>query len=81
MEIPYCPVIRPTLKEFENFKEFVEKLDRLYKHTHGIVKVTNYSGKLLSSSYSLFFIYSRLSHHHSGKPGNHHTTPPLKVWL
>ena len=39
MEIPYCPVVRPTLKQFQNFREFVEKLDRTYKKEYGIVKV------------------------------------------
>jgi len=39
MDIPFCPVVRPTLKEFQNFKEFVEKLDKTYKKDYGMVKV------------------------------------------
>lgn len=39
MEIPQCPVIRPTMKEFKNFYEFVEKMDKLYKKDYGMVKV------------------------------------------
>lgn len=40
MEIPECPVLRPSFKEFKNFSEFVEKVDRTYKHNYGMVKVT-----------------------------------------
>jgi len=39
MEIPECPVLRPTMKEFRNFYEFVEKVDREYKKNYGMVKV------------------------------------------
>lgn len=39
MEIPYCPVVRPTLEEFNNFYQFVEMLDRTYKDQYGMVKV------------------------------------------
>ena len=41
MQIPYCPVLTPTWKEFRNFEKFVEKVDRQYKATHGMVKVRN----------------------------------------
>jgi hypothetical protein len=40
MEIPECPVLRPTMQEFKNFYEFVEKVDRTYKKDYGMVKVT-----------------------------------------
>ena len=38
-EIPYCPVVRPSLEEFNDFNSFVEKLDRTYKDEWGMVKV------------------------------------------
>lgn len=52
MEIPYCPVVRPTLKQFQNFREFVEKLDRTYKKEYGIVKV-----KIITRGYTSNFIF------------------------
>lgn len=39
MEIQYCPVVRPTLEEFNNFYQFVENLDKTYKDEWGMVKV------------------------------------------
>lgn len=39
MEIQECPVLHPSAKEFKNFHEFVEKVDRLYKKDFGMVKV------------------------------------------
>lgn len=35
-------MLRPTLKEFKNFSEYVEKLDKLYKKNYGMVKVDIY---------------------------------------
>jgi hypothetical protein len=46
MEIPECPVLRPSFKEFKNFSDFVEKVDRTYKHNYGMVKVTNFLAQL-----------------------------------
>lgn len=40
MRFRECPVLRPTAKEFNNFYEFVHKLDSSYKQKHGMVKVT-----------------------------------------
>ena len=42
MSIPECPVLRPTMKEFKNFYNFVEYVDRTYKHDFGMVKVSNF---------------------------------------
>ena len=39
MNIPWCPVVTPTQKEFKNFYQYVEQLDRLYKKDYGMVKV------------------------------------------
>jgi hypothetical protein len=39
MSIENCPVLHPTWKEFKNFSEYVEKMDRLYKKNYGMVKV------------------------------------------
>jgi hypothetical protein len=39
VKIEECPVIRPTAKEFENFREFVENLDQVYKKQYGMVRV------------------------------------------
>lgn len=56
MEIPECPVLRPTFKEFKNFSDFVEKVDRTYKHNYGMVKVTNFLARLSRLlSFPLFF--------------------------
>ncbi len=37
--IPSCPVLRPTLKQFSDFQGYVQEAERLYGHTHGMVKV------------------------------------------
>lgn len=39
MEIQYCPVVRPTIEEFNNFSQFVENLDKKFKDEWGMVKV------------------------------------------
>lgn len=39
MIIEECPTVRPTLEEFKDFPTFVEKLEKKYSNTHGIVKV------------------------------------------
>jgi hypothetical protein len=41
--IPQCPVLYPTFKEFDNFREYMETLDHTYKKDHGMVKVTTFS--------------------------------------
>lgn len=38
-DIPQCPVLYPTLKEFDRFREYMEGLDQLYKKNYGMVKV------------------------------------------
>lgn len=37
--IPFCDVVRPKFKEFNDFRNFVETLDQKYKHKTGMVKV------------------------------------------
>ena len=37
--ITSLPVVRPTEKEFANFYEYTEKLERLYSKDYGGVKV------------------------------------------
>ena len=37
--IPLCPVLYPSLKEFDDFRTLVETLDRRYKKEFGMVKV------------------------------------------
>lgn len=65
MEIPECPVVRPTLKEFQNFSDFIEKLDQTYKKDYGIVKVFTFFRGLLF--FSISYDHLRLSHLLNGK--------------
>jgi [histone H3]-trimethyl-L-lysine9/36 demethylase len=37
--IDYCPTVRPTEKEFSNFLEYIEKLEKDYGDNYGMVKV------------------------------------------
>jgi hypothetical protein len=37
--IDYCPTVRPTEKEFSNFLDYIEKLEREYGDNYGMVKV------------------------------------------
>jgi len=37
--IPMAPVVKPTMKEFENFEAFVETLETKYSKDFGLVKV------------------------------------------
>lgn len=63
MEISECPVLKPTYKEFKNFSEFVEKVDRLYKNNYGMVKVTTINSQNdLLRFYFTFLQYPRLCH-------------------
>ncbi len=39
-EIKFCPTLKPTLKEFQNFQEYMEKLENEYSSNYGMVKVT-----------------------------------------
>ncbi|KAM3138393.1 hypothetical protein pb186bvf_009479 [Paramecium bursaria] len=39
MNIELCPVLRPTMQEFENFYEYIEKIDKQYSKDYGMVKV------------------------------------------
>ena len=39
VEIPECPTVRPTKKEFSNFIEYMEKLEKEYGNEYGMVKV------------------------------------------
>jgi hypothetical protein len=39
MDIPHCPVLYPSWKEFRHFQAFVEKAEKDYKHLYGMVKV------------------------------------------
>jgi len=39
--IPHCPILYPSLKEFDNFREFMERLDQTYKKNYGMVKVSH----------------------------------------
>lgn len=41
IDIDKCPVLHPTVKEFEDFRSYVENLDATLKHTYGMVKVQN----------------------------------------
>ena len=38
--IQHCPILYPSLKEFDNFREFMERLDQTYKKNYGMVKVS-----------------------------------------
>ena len=29
--IPHCPILYPSFKEFDNFREYMEALDQKYK--------------------------------------------------
>lgn len=45
--IEMCPTLRPSWKEFMNFSEFVEKAEKKYGRSHGMIKVIppeNYIG-------------------------------------
>jgi len=37
--LPPLPTVRPTEKEFSNFQEYTEKLDKLYSKDYGGVRV------------------------------------------
>jgi hypothetical protein len=39
-QIPECPILYPTSKEFANFQEYVNMIEKKYKD-YGIVKVKN----------------------------------------
>jgi hypothetical protein len=39
MSINWCPVVRPTSKEFKNFYQYMEYLDKTYRKDYGMVKV------------------------------------------
>lgn len=55
MNIPWCPVVTPSQKEFKNFYQYVEQLDRLYKKDYGMVKVPNtHLAELKHSVFSFF---------------------------
>jgi hypothetical protein len=45
IEISECPTVRPTKKEFSNFIEYMEKLEKEYGNEFGMVKVNNFSIK------------------------------------
>lgn len=56
INIPWCPVVSPTQKEFKNFYQFVEQMDRLYAKDYGMVKVPElHSTRHCSSSLIFFF--------------------------
>lgn len=57
MEIQECPVLHPSAKEFKNFHEFVEKVDRLYKKDFGMVKVVFFNSQTCSALFSSVFDY------------------------
>lgn len=38
-DIENCPILYPSLKEFDNFRAYMERLDKLYKKDYGMVKV------------------------------------------
>lgn len=48
--IPFCPVLHPTKKEFNDFKKYIEKIEKSYSSDYGMVKV-----------YTLSFIYNNNS--------------------
>ena len=37
--IDYCPTVRPSEKEFSNFLEYIEKIEKEYGDNYGMVKV------------------------------------------
>jgi hypothetical protein len=39
VDIPHCPILRPSLAEFKNFRAFVEKTEKEYSKEYGMVKV------------------------------------------
>jgi jumonji domain-containing protein 2 len=39
MNIQYCPILKPSAKEFKNFHQYVEFLDKTYKPHYGMVKI------------------------------------------
>ncbi|KAL4483909.1 hypothetical protein ABPG72_013915 [Tetrahymena utriculariae] len=37
--IPFCPIVHPTLKEFNDLNTYLEKLEKEYSQNYGMVKV------------------------------------------
>lgn len=37
--IPYTITLRPTMQEFSNFLDYVDKIEKQYGQTYGLVKV------------------------------------------
>ena len=39
VDIKDVPILRPSLKEFQDFENYVNKLQKMYKKDYGVVKV------------------------------------------
>lgn len=39
IDIPLCPILKPTYSEFADFRGFVERVERYYRGEYGMVKV------------------------------------------
>ena len=55
MEIPHCPTLYPSWKEFRHFQAFVEKVERDCKKDYGMVKVKFSHGAARLALPLLFF--------------------------
>ena len=40
VDIPECPTLYPSFKEFKKFDEYVNKVEQQYRHQFGMVKVS-----------------------------------------
>jgi len=36
------PILRPSIKEFNDFEEYVNKVQKIYKNDYGIAKVVKF---------------------------------------
>jgi hypothetical protein len=45
MEIKSCPVLHPTVEEFNDFYGYIHFLDKTYKKDHGMVKVQTWRSR------------------------------------
>ncbi|CAD8208243.1 unnamed protein product [Paramecium pentaurelia] len=83
INIEECPTLRPTQQEFENFYEYIEKIDKQYSADFGMVKVIppkNFRVRLQDYNVSLdnLIIHGPIEQNVYGKGGNYECLHILK---